>query len=133
MKSKKIILLISSLAIFLLVIIKYTNYSSLLKEIFGRQWMEIIFNTLIFTPLILFFSLLTYWLPQVIFNSWWKFARLAIPIVFVLVIIINLRPHSPGGWMNLDNEIDLLLVGVVYGLFTLGSLIQIIRGFYRKN
>jgi len=88
----------------------------------------------VFILIIFLFSLLTYKLPNRIFTYWWKFARLAIPAVFFLVILINLRlHHTPGGWMNLDNEIDLLMIYLIYGLFTLGSVIQIVRGFWSKN
>jgi len=134
MKNKSIILGLSFLFSLILFLIKYTVFSLFLKDILGRQWLEITFNTLFFMPIIFFFSFLTYKLPNRVFTYWWKFARLAIPAVFFLVILINLRlHHTPGGWMNLDNEIDLLMIYLIYGLFTLGSVIQIVRGFRSKN
>ena len=134
MKNKSIILGLSFLFSLILFLIKYTVFSIFLKDILGRQWLEITFNTLFFMPIIFFFSLLTYKLPNKVFTYWWKFARLAIPMVFILVILINLRlHHTPGGWMNLDNEIDLLMTYLIYGLFILGSFIQIVRGFWSKN
>ncbi len=134
MKNKSIILGLSFLFSLILFLIKYTVFSIFLKDILGRQWLEITFNTLFFMPIIFFFSFLTYKLPNRVFTYWWKFARLAIPAVFFLVILINLRlHHTPGGWMNLDNEIDLLMIYLIYGLFTLGSVIQIVRGFWSKN
>jgi uncharacterized membrane protein YjjP (DUF1212 family) len=100
----------------------------------GRQYLEIFFNTLIFFPFIFFFSLLTYTMSDAIFRTWWKFARWAIPTGFALVILINLRlHHTPGGWLNMDVQIDSFLMGVVYGVFVIGSIISIVRGYKSKK
>jgi len=118
----------------LLILIKYTEYVVLFRDVLGRQYLEIFFNSLIFFPFILFFSLLTYTLPNAVFITWWKFARWAIPAVFASIILINLRlHHTPGGWLNMDAQIDLLLVGVVYGIFVIGSIISIVRGYKSKK
>jgi hypothetical protein len=73
-------------------------------------------------------------MSDAIFRTWWKFARWAIPTVFALVILVNLRlHHTPGGWLNMDAQVDLLLVGVVYGIFVLGAIISIVRGYKSKK
>jgi hypothetical protein len=135
MKNKKTGLLMASLVgSSLLILIKYTEYVVLFRDVLGRQYLEIFFNSLIFFPFILFFSLLTYTLPNAVFITWWKFARWAIPAVFASIILINLRlHHTPGGWLNMDAQIDLLLVGVVYGIFVIGSIISIVRGYKSKK
>jgi len=135
MRNKKVGLLgISLFGSILLLIIKYTEYVNLFRDMLGRQYLEIFFNTLIFFPFIFFFSLLTYTMSDAIFRTWWKFARWAIPTVFALVILVNLRlHHTPGGWLNMDAQVDLLLVGVVYGIFVLGAIISIVRGYKSKK
>jgi hypothetical protein len=135
MRNKKVGLLgISLFGSILLLVIKYTEYVNLFRDMLGRQYLEIFFNTLIFFPFIFFFSLLTYTMSDAIFRTWWKFARWAIPTVFALVILVNLRlHHTPGGWLNMDAQIDLLLVGVVYGIFVIGSIISIVRGYKSKK
>jgi hypothetical protein len=135
MRNKKVGLLgISLFGSILLLVIKYTEYVNLFRDMLGRQYLEIFFNTLIFFPFIFFFSLLTYTMSDAIFRTWWKFARWAIPTGFALVILVNLRlHHTPGGWLNMDAQIDLLLVGVVYGIFVIGSIVSIVRGYKSKN
>jgi len=135
MRNKKVGLLgISLFGSILLLVIKYTEYVNLFRDMLGRQYLEIFFNTLIFFPFIFFFSLLTYTMSDAIFRTWWKFARWAIPTVFALVILVNLRlHHTPGGWLNMDAQVDLLLVGVVYGIFVLGAIISIVRGYKSKK
>ena len=135
MRNKKVGLLgISLFGSILLLVIKYTEYVNLFRDMLGRQYLEIFFNTLIFFPFIFFFSLLTYTMSDAIFRTWWKFARWAIPTVFALVILVNLRlHHTPGGWLNIDAQIDLLLVGVIYGIFVIGSIISIVRGYKSKK
>jgi len=56
MKNKSIILGLSFLFSLILFLIKYTVFSLFLKDILGRQWLEITFNTLFFMPIIFFFS-----------------------------------------------------------------------------
>lgn len=134
MKNKKIILVVGSLLMYILFFAYKTSAphglcdsNSLLLCTYSMDSLRNIFN---FFPIILLFSLLTYPLSTTVFTHWWRFARLAIPVVFALVLLINLRlHHSPGGWLNLDTQIDTLLVVVLYGIFAVGSLVQIIRGY----
>ena len=135
MRNKKVGLLgISLFGSILLLVIKYTEYVNLFRDMLGRQYLEIFFNTLIFFPFIFFFSLLTYTMSDAIFRTWWKFARWDIPTGFALVILINLRlHHTPGGWLNMDVQIDSFLMGVVYGVFVIGSIISIVRGYKSKK
>jgi len=132
MKNKKTILIASNLIIYLL----FVTYQALAPQgfcdannfILCGYSMDTLRNIFNFFPVILFFSLLTYTMSQTVFAFWWKFARWAIPAVFALVILINLRlHHTSGGWLNMDAQIDLVLVGVIYGLFTIGSALSIIR------
>ncbi|MFT7645271.1 MAG: hypothetical protein ACI9BF_000949 [Candidatus Paceibacteria bacterium] len=136
MKNKKVILIVLSfMLVCLFLIFKNSVNLGLCQKIdySCRMSLDEVERFLSPALILLFFSLLTYKLPQIVFDYWWKFARFGIPLVFALVILINLRlHHSPGGWLNLDNEIDLVLVGLIYGLFSLGSVIQIIRGYYKK-
>jgi hypothetical protein len=138
MKNKKIILIAGSLFMYLF----FLSYQTLAPKglcdvnnfILCGYSMDQIRNIFNFFPLILFFSLLTYNMSQAVFATWWKFARWAIPAGFALVILVNLRlHHTPGGWLNMDAQIDLLLVGLVYGIFVIGSIVSIVRGYKSKN
>jgi len=138
MKNKKNILIAGSLFIYLLFFYYqfmapkgFCDVNNLILCGYSMDQLKNIFN---FFPVILFFSLLTYTMSQAVFATWWKFARWAIPLVFTFVIVINLRlHHTPGGWLNMDAQIDLLLVGVIYGIFVIGSIISIVRGYKSKK
>ena len=82
---------------------------------------------------VLFFSIITYKMPERIFRAWWGFARIAVPVILLFTIVINLKlHHSPGGWMNMDADVDRAAFVLMYVVFVLGSLIQIVRGYFRK-
>lgn len=81
-------------------------------------------------PLILLFSLITYKLPETAFTTWWKFARIAAPIVIVLGFVINLGlHHDPAG--EFQNIFDIPALILLYSVFIIGSAIQIYRGYRR--
>lgn len=83
--------------------------------------------------LALFFSLVTYKAPEMVFATWWKFAQWTTPVIFVVSIVINLGYfHSDGGFLNMNDTVDQVLLGFMYILFTIGSIIQIIRGYRAK-
>ncbi len=84
-------------------------------------------------PIILFFSLVTYFVKDSVFQTWWKFARIAVPVVLLISFIISLElHHTPGGWFNVDNEVDIVYLTITYLVFSIGSVIAIVRG-YRKE
>ncbi len=82
----------------------------------------------LFFYIILFFSLVTYKMPARIFVLWWTFAKFAIPLVFVLSLLINfgIFHSSSGTWQDM---FDVPIIMLLYCIFILGSLIQIIRGY----
>ena len=77
-----------------------------------------------FFVVLLVFSLITYFLPEKTFQAWWRFARVAAPIILVLSLLINLEVHhSQNG--DLQNIFDLPVLITLYTIFILGSLWQI--------
>ncbi len=70
---------------------------------------------------------------EIVVRTWWKFARIAIPIILVISTLINLQlHHSSGGFMNMDDMFDIPALILIYTVFILGSLIQIWRGYKQK-
>lgn len=87
-------------------------------------------RSFIFFYFILFFSLATYFTPERIFQSWWRFTRIAAPIVLILAFVINLElHHNPAGEMQ--NIFDAPALWVLYVIFSIGSLVAIYRGYRR--
>ncbi|MCA9357475.1 hypothetical protein KC872_04650 [Candidatus Kaiserbacteria bacterium] len=82
-----------------------------------------------FFPFILFFSLLTFKLKDSVFNAWWKFARVAIPVIFLISLYINLKSNpNGGGWFSIEDQVSLIELVILYSVFVIGSTIQIYRG-----
>jgi hypothetical protein len=68
-------------------------------------------------------------MPGDVFAYWWKFSRVVIPVIFGISLLINLGlHHTPGGFMNMDNMFDVPALIFMYLVFTIGSIVQIIRG-----
>lgn len=123
--SKKFVLIGSSISLLPIIIIK-TVPTELYQPLGLIPYTEFIFNVSLLFPFIFIFALLTYWLPSQYFSAWWCFARITIPIIFAISVLINLRlHHSPGGFMNLDNIFDVPAHFLMYGIFVLGSLWQL--------
>lgn len=120
--NKLFLLAVGFLGTLTVFVIKITPFD-FFRRIQVSDYVEFVFNVFLFFPFILFFTLLLYWLPAVYWQQWWRFARIAIPIIFFLSILINLRlHHSPGGIMNFDNILDVPALILMYSIFTLGSL-----------
>lgn len=85
-------------------------------------------------PIILLFSVATLFTREAVFQAWWSFARVAIPAILLISFVISLElHHSPGGWFNTDNEVDIVMTAGMYVLFILGSVWQMYRGFREKE
>ena len=103
------------------------------RDSFLTRNLELLFNSLLIFPIVLFFSIVTYRAPERVFAAWWKFARLSVPLLFAVSVVINLGYfHSDGGVLKMDDVVDQVLLSGVHLLFILGSIIQIIRGYRQK-
>lgn len=96
-----------------------------------RKISDNIEQILYFFPIILIIVLAIYKLSDTVFVYWWKFARWAIPSIFLLSLVINLElHHNPTGqWQDM---FDLLALLLMYAIFIIGSIVQIYRGYRNK-
>jgi len=91
-------------------------------------------HVLYFFPMLLFVSAFTL-VSKDVWTHWWRFAKYAAPVSFVLIVAINfgvLHTNSTGSFGLgdiLNQTYDLWSLGLIYIIFTLGSLIQIFRGY----
>ena len=83
-----------------------------------------------FFVLVFLFSLITYFTPARTFQSWWKFARIAIPVCFILSAIILYDASKSTDFF--DKVIYMPALTLIYGVFTIGSTWQIWKGFRQK-
>jgi hypothetical protein len=128
MNLKKIVF-IGSIVGSLILYLLFNSVDTGLCKIYCGDAIDQYQNVFLFFPLILLFSLLTYKMPGDVFAYWWKFSRVAIPVIFGISLLINLGlHHTPGGFMNMDNMFDVPALIFMYLVFTIGSIVQIIRG-----
>lgn len=133
---KNIVLIGSVTAIFLVFISRNVvdlNICNNLDYVCRTIW-DTIENISYFFILLFIFSLLTFFMHSRVFNSWWKFARIAIPVILFISTLINLKlHHSPsGGVLNMDDMFDLPILFLMYVVFVVGSLVQIYKGYRNK-
>ena len=99
-----------------------------------RGFMDKLEHVLYIFPFILLFSIATYKMKETTFLAWWKFARVAVPVILILSFVISLGfHHHPGGWFNIDSEIDLILYFLMYAVFVAGSIVQIYSGYHPRS
>jgi len=100
----------------------------LLTPLYWFEYLELIFNVSLFFPFILFFLLGTYFAPERVFAAWWKFARIAIPAIFIPILLINLELHH-GPQVKMPELFDIPALIFLYSVFTIGSVWQIWKGW----
>jgi len=132
--NKKIILTISFLgSVIALVALNSVNFNFCLKGDYDciTNWNTLEHTMYFFIPVFLF-SLITYFTPERIFLSWWRFARLAIPVIFFITLIINLGfHHKPDAiW---EDMFDAPAIILLYSIFVIGSSWQIWKGWKRNS
>lgn len=134
---KKTILILSLTFYILFLIYQYQTpkvFCDLLYIYVCQFSMDSISGPANFFGILALFSLITYKVPNRVYIKWWRFALVSILIMIVFSIIINsYYLHSNSGLFNLDAAFDRLYFHIFYLLFILGSIIQIIRGYYQKE
>lgn len=86
-----------------------------------------------FFGLLTLFSILIYNAPHKVFEKWWKFVLVSIPILLISSVFINIGLlHSNSSLFNLDADFDRFSYYILYFFFTVGSFIQIIRGYFQR-
>ncbi len=94
---------------------------------------NILENSLYIFFAVLFFSIVTYRAPEGVFSAWWRFSSLVIPVILVLSFLVNLGYfHRPGGFMNMDDFVDQIILVAAHAFYMIGSIIQTIRGYRQK-
>lgn len=132
MKNKKVALGVSVLGLSAYLLSKYSVSVGLCTELdyICRSQFDSFEQTLFFFYFSLFFSLLTYFSPEKVFQSWWRFARITAPVILILVFIINLElHHDPAGEMQ--NIFDAPALWAMYIFFTLGSVVSVVIGWQK--
>lgn len=120
--TKKWVLFVSGIVSMLLVSINFIGTYKVCSDVF--ECTELLSGgMLVLFPVIPLFllSLITYKMPEVVFQSWWRFARIFTPLAMFLILITPAYTHN---WMF--PVVKGTVAVALSGLFVVISLVQII-------
>lgn len=129
-------ILIGLLGTFILVLITILSFSDLCRSnqncisIFVNLNIWYWANYILFTPMILLFTLITSWMRLSVFGAWKRFAVWAIPVLLVLTYFVT---RDTGGNNFFTMDFSLYFLAIIYGLFFLSSLIVIGIAAFRNK
>ena len=115
----------SSLAIFLLDYFKVQDVCSFSCS---RNFDGLFFNWFVISIMVSSFLLVLNFLPKRVYEAWWRFTKIALPIFFILVSAQVYTMNLPRGGYNMLN-FDPTILASFYIVYILLSFIQIYRGY----
>ncbi len=93
------------------------------------EWCEPLALSLIpFLPLLLL-SLITYKMREEVFRAWWNFARWFAPVIIVVTFLLS--NARGGGTLGMNKDFAILVLGLLYTIFIITSLVKIVRAFLK--
>jgi hypothetical protein len=132
---KKIVLITSSLItlFFLFLVVLgfdscYENKTcSHLQDVFGgNDWLIIT----IIAPVVLVFSLITFWMKDEVFKKWFKFTSWYIPILAGIFLFFAVQENSSWGASgSITKGINLLIELFFSAIFVIVSMVKIVRAY----
>ena len=132
MRKKILILIVSLMGTYLLYILFFSK-SIDLCDIYCNPALGYYHKSLLFFPFILFFSLLTFKLPDPVFARWYRFTIYTAPVILLISFSINLGwHHTNGGFFNSSALLDIPAQILLYTLYTVGSGVTIWRAYLQR-
>ena len=123
--TKKIVLSVSVIFFLILLLIGLSQETFCYDVSWCRKyWTEIglIGETLLLiAPILIFFSLITFWMKEEVFQRWFKFAVWYIPLLTLGIIF-----YPTGGGM-MAGSFDSLVLTIFLSIFVIISIVKIIR------
>jgi hypothetical protein len=129
MKLQKILFVATSI-ILLVFIAEYLNLdSSCVSSSCSNSYNSILLGWFLMSAMTITITLLLLRSRAEVVDAWWEFARIAIPLILIISTLINLGfHHNSGGFMNMDDMFDIPVHILLYTIFVVGSIVQIVRG-----
>lgn len=130
---KLVVLIVAIFGTLGVLIVRYSVQLSLClaTDTDCRITWDVLENVLYFSPLVLLFSIVTFWLPVRTFSSWFNFLLAWGSLTLLITIFVHLgyfesdRPDLLG----MGNAFNMLIILFMYTIFVLGSIISIVRGY----
>lgn len=99
------------------------------------EWCEPFAFALMPFILILLLSLITYKMRDEVFRAWWRFACWWALVIIAVTLLLE-RAGSGGGigiGGAVSSAFDILILGVLYSVLVIVSLIQIARAYFKSK
>lgn len=135
MKNK--IFLVFGFGTLVLILIRLDSFQNYLfgpaRGSFLTNNIGLIHDVLLFFPIALFFSVFTYKAPEKVFNSWWRFVKISVPVILILSLLSNAYLSTlHEDFLSLNDTFYIVGMSILYVAFIIGSIIQIVRGYRAK-
>ena len=88
-------------------------------------------NYLFFALALLFLSLITYKMKDEVFQAWWRFARWLVLVIIVVTFLLS--NMSGGGTLGMDRDFTMFILGILYTILVVTSLLKIIRAYSKSK
>ena len=130
--TKRNVLIISSLYIFCFAAVVFISTSCSSDTCKIREDSSLVVSLYALFPLavVFIFSLVTYFMREEVFRTWWNFARWMVPVVIIATFTVNAVPKEHG-FFSMNGLIYLVLIAPLYAIFILASLILITYKSYK--
>jgi len=128
----KIKLLISIGIMGALLLVDYFKIQDLCSFTCSRNFDDLFLNWFVLSAVVTGVLLLLIFFPQRVYFTWWRFAKIALPLLFILVTLQIVSLNQPRGGLNFV-DFDLYVLVFLYVIFLIGSLIQIYRGYKKQK
>lgn len=97
----------------------------------SRNLDDLFFNWFVISIMISTFLLILNFLPKRVYEAWWRFTKIALPVFVILVSAQVYTMNLPKGGYNMLN-FDPTILASFYAVYILLSLIQIYKGYHNK-
>lgn len=135
MIKRNVLIISSAYAIFFLVIFMLGEYcDSAWCRVHDDDPLGIIFFFLLPLLPLFFLSLITYRMKEEVFQAWWGFAWWW--VLVIIAVTLFLQNAGGGGGIGISGAVsgafDVLVIGILYVILVVTSLVKILRA-YPKN
>lgn len=139
MSTKKIVLIVSFLGSIFLSFLFFLGTNTCYKNVFCEEIQNLLSNegltVFLLSPIVLILSLITYKMRDDVFCAWWRFARWFAPVIIVVTLL--LENAGGGGGIGISGAVssafDILIIGILYAILVIVSLVQIVRAYFKSK
>ncbi|HAS84744.1 MAG TPA: hypothetical protein DCS23_01565 [Candidatus Yonathbacteria bacterium] len=100
-------------------------------DIMNKTDHDLAFGLIFLTLPLLFLSLITYRMKDEVFHAWFNFAKWWVPIIIVVTLL--LENAGGGGTLGMNKDLTFFILGILYTVFIVTSLVKIVRAYMKTR